>query len=276
MQKSQLRQHIDEAVAYIRQHVTDVPEVAIILGTGLGGISDVIEDKKEIPYSDIPHFPVSTVMSHAGNLVFGQISGKSVVMMAGRVHYYEGYTMQQVTFPVRVMKYLGANTLFISNAVGGMNPQYRKGDIVLTTDHINLMGDNPLIGPNDDTIGPRFPDMSAPYDRELIDLAEDVALNEKIRTQRGVMVAVAGPNLETPAEYRFLRAIGADTVGMSSVPENLVGVHMGMRVMTFSIVTDLCFPDFLAPVNIEEILQIAAESGKKLERLICKLLERME
>lgn len=272
---SKLREQINDAINQIQQNIDIIPEIGIILGTGLGGIADVITDKQYIPYSEIPHFPVSTVKSHAGNLIFGKIGEKWVVVMEGRAHYYEGYTMQQVTFPVRVMKYLGAQTLLISNAVGGMNPQYHKGDIVLTTDHINLMGDNPLIGVNDDDIGPRFPDMSEPYTHHLIDLAEDIAIKHDICTQRGVMVAVAGPNLETAAEYRFLRAIGADTVGMSSVPENLVAVHMGMNVATFSIVTDLCFPDDLQPVNIDEILQIASESGKKLQTLICELIRAM-
>lgn len=258
------RHDIDEAVAFLRSRTRLQPSVGIILGTGLGGLAKEIAVETTVDYGDIPHFPVSTVESHHGRLLFGALGARQVVAMQGRFHYYEGYSMRQVTFPVRVMKFLGVSTLLISNAAGGMNPQFRKGSIMLITDHINLLGDNPLIGPNDDTLGPRFPDMSEPYSRELIALAERVALERKIRTERGVFVAVPGPNLETRAEYRFLRFIGADAVGMSTVPETIVAVHMGMRVLGFSIITDECFPDALQPADVREIIAVAGKAEPNL------------
>jgi len=273
--KSELRRQIDEAVAFLRTRTALVPEVGIILGTGLGQLDKSLTAETHVSYRDIPHFAASTVESHKGELVFGKIGGRPAVVMSGRVHYYEGYTMRQVSFPVRVMQALGATTLLVSNAVGGMNPLFDKGDIVLVTDHINLMGDNPLIGPNDDSLGPRFPDMSQPYDRKLIALAEDVALAEKLRVQKGVLVAVAGPNLETAAEYRFLRGIGADVVGMSLIPENLVAVHGGMRVLAFAVITDLCRPDALEPVDIPKILAVAADAAPRLDRLVTRVVERL-
>jgi purine-nucleoside phosphorylase len=228
-----------------------------------------------IDYAEIPHFPISTVESHRGRLIFGTLGGKQVVAMQGRFHYYEGYTMQQVTFPVRVMKFLGVKTLLISNAAGGMNPQFSRGSLMIITDHINLLGDNPLIGANDETLGPRFPDMSEPYSKRLIALAEEVALELRIRVERGVFVAVPGPNLETRAEYRFLRLIGADAVGMSTVPENIVANHMGMSVLGFSIITDECFPDSLQPAKVEEIIAVAGKTEPKLTAIMKGVVERL-
>ncbi|MBM2845228.1 MAG: purine nucleoside phosphorylase [Bacteroidetes bacterium] len=251
------------------------PGIGIILGTGLGGLAKEINAEVVVDYGDIPHFPLSTVESHHGKLIFGMLGKQKVVAMQGRFHYYEGYSMQQVTFPVRVMKFLGVQTLLISNAAGGMNPQFSRGSIMIITDHINLLGDNPLIGPNDDTLGPRFPDMSEPYNRELIALAEKIALDQRIRTERGVFVAVPGPNLETRAEYRFLRFIGADAVGMSTVPENIVANHMGMRVLGFSIITDECFPDSLQPANVEEIIAVAARTEPKLTTIMKGVVEHL-
>lgn len=264
----------EEAVAFLRTKTAATPGIGIILGTGLGGLVKEMQVKTVIDYGDIPHFPVSTVESHHGKLIFGTMGEKQIVAMQGRFHYYEGYTMRQVTFPVRVMKALGVNTLLISNAAGGINPQFRKGSLMLITDHINLLGDNPLIGPNDDTLGPRFPDMSEPYSKKLRALAEQVALDEKIRLERGVFVAVPGPNLETASEYRFLRLIGADAVGMSTVPENIVAVHMGMAVMGVSIITDECFPDSLRPTGLDEIIAVAGEAEPKLTAIMKRVAER--
>jgi purine-nucleoside phosphorylase len=271
-----LLKRIDEARGHIRTVTDASPLVGIVLGTGLGSLADKIENPVRAPYSEIPHFPVSTVESHAGEFVFGELAGVKVVAMSGRVHYYEGYSMLEITFPVRVMKALGCEYLFLSNAAGGMNPLYDAGDVALTVDHINLMGDNPLIGPNEDELGPRFPDMSEPYDRKLIEIAEEVALDERIVLHKGVFVGVAGPNLETAAEYRFLRTIGADLVGMSLVPENIVAVHAGMRVLAFSVVTDLCLPDSLEPADIQKILKMAAEAEPKLTKLVIGVLRRLE
>ena len=271
-----LRRDIEEAVAALRTRTALVPEVAVILGTGLGALSDTLVVETRVSYGDIPHFAASTVEGHRGELVFGKLAGRPAVVMNGRVHYYEGYTMRQVSFPVRVMQALGARTLIVSNAVGGMNPLFAKGDIMIVTDHINLMGDNPLLGPNDETLGPRFPDMSEPYDRALIRLAEDVALEERIAVKKGVFVAVAGPNLETAAEYRFLRGIGADVVGMSLIPENLVAVHGGLRTLAFAVVTDRCWPDALEPVDIPQILAVAAQAAPRLDRLVSRVVERLD
>ncbi|MEP7218754.1 MAG: purine-nucleoside phosphorylase, partial [Bacteroidota bacterium] len=217
--------------AALAGHGTVEPEIGIILGTGLGRLGEAIEHRATVDYADIPGFPLSTVESHTGRLIVGTLGGKQVVAMQGRFHFYEGYDMGQITFPVRVMRQLGADTLMVSNACGGLNPLHRRGDLMLIEDHINLIGDNPLIGANDDALGPRFPDMSEPYSHELIRLAESVAMDEKIRLHKGTYVAVAGPNLETRAEYRFLRGIGADAVGMSTVPEVIVARHMDMRVL---------------------------------------------
>jgi purine-nucleoside phosphorylase len=270
-----LYDQIQEAAQSIRGEWPKKPRVGIILGTGLGALAQDIAADVTIAYEDIPHFPGSTVESHAGRLVCGTLGGKSVVAMEGRFHFYEGYTLQQVTFPVRVMKALGCDTLIVSNACGGMNPQYSKGDIMIIEDHINLLGDNPLIGPNDDRLGDRFPDMCHAYDRELLQLAKKIALEEHIAVRQGVYVAVSGPNLETAAEYRFLRTIGADVVGMSTVPEVIVAVHSKMRSLGFSAVTDMCLPDALEPVSLKEILTVAAEAEKKLRVLVRKVVERM-
>lgn len=270
-----LKRRISETSSAIRKKVDIKPHVGIILGTGLGELVKEIKGKKTIPYDELPNFPTSAVASHENKLVFGKIGEKNVVAMQGRFHYYEGYSMKEVTFPVRVMKALGIKTLVVSNAAGGMNPNFRAGDLMVITDHINLMGDNPLIGPNDDSLGPRFPDMIEPYDSRLIDLLETVALDAKISLKQGVYVAVAGPNLETRAEYRFLRIIGADAVGMSTVPEVIVAVHAGLQVLGISCITDECLPDALKPANIEMILKVAAEAEPKLSRLISKTIKSM-
>ncbi|MGA9117958.1 MAG: purine-nucleoside phosphorylase [Bacteroidota bacterium] len=272
---TELRKHIDESLKFLRTRTRMEPKIGIILGTGLGGLAKEIQAETVIDYGEIPHFPLSTVESHHGKLIFGKLEGKNVVAMQGRFHYYEGYTLQQVSFPVRVMKFLGVETLLISNAAGGMNPNFRRGSIMIITDHINLLGDNPLIGQNDDTLGPRFPDMSQPYHRELIALAEQVALDLKIKTERGVFVAVPGPNLETRAEYRFLRFIGADAVGMSTVPEDIVANHMGIRVLGFSIITDECFPDSLQPANVDEIIAVANATEPKLTAIMRAVVEKV-
>jgi len=273
---SKLISNINETLEVIRKFTTENYPVGIILGTGLGGLVKDIDVKHQIKYEDLPHFPISTVESHNGKLIFGSINGKNVVAMQGRFHFYEGYTMQQITYPVRVMKFLGVKTLLVSNACGGMNPQYRKGDVMIMVDHINMLGDNPLIGKNEDELGPRFPDMSEPYNYELIKLAENIALENKIKVQKGVYVAVPGPNLETRAEYRFLRATGADVVGMSTIPENIVANHMGMKVMGVSIVTDECFPDTLKAVNVEEIIATAMQAEPKMTLIMKELIKRLK
>jgi len=272
---TELKKKITEARDYVRKQTKTKPDIAIILGTGLGKLAKEIKRPVRVPYSDIPHFPVSTVLGHSGELVIGGLSGKKVVAMSGRVHFYEGYSMEDVCFPLRVMKYLGARTLVVSNAVGGMNPFYERGDIVIIADHINLMGDNPLIGPNDDTIGTRFPDMSEPYTAALIELTEKVALDLKIKVHRGVFVGVQGPNLETRAEYRFMRAIGADTVGMSTVPEVIVAVHMGMKVLGLSVVTDMCLPDALEPASHIRIMKAAERAEPRLTSLVKEVIRRI-
>lgn len=263
-----LRAQIDEAVATIRRQWAGAAHAGIILGTGLGSLAQRIETQAKLEYEAIPHFPRSTAIGHAGQLVFGYLQGLPVVAMEGRFHAYEGYSHQQITFPVRVMKALGARLLIVSNACGGMNANLACGDIVVIDDHINLMGDNPLIGVNDDQLGPRFPDMCWPYDRRLIAAALEIARRENFAAHRGVYVAVTGPNLETRAEYRFLRAIGADVVGMSTVPEVLVAVHSGMRVLGLSVVTDLCLPDALEPHDIQTILGHAASAEPKLRAIV--------
>ncbi len=269
-------EHVEEAARIVRgRWPHGSPTVGIVLGTGLGAVADEIAAEVAIPYPEIPHFPHSTVESHRGQLVCGTLAGRSVMAMEGRFHLYEGYSAAQVTFPIRVMRELGCRTLIVSNAAGGMNPMHSKGDIVVIDDHINLLGLNPLIGPNDDRLGPRFTDMIEPYDRKLQDLALKIALESNVVAHRGVYVAVTGPNLETRAEYRFLRAIGADVVGMSTVPEVLVAVHAGMKVLGFSIVTDLCLPDALEPVKIEDILAVAREAEGKLRTVVRGVLERM-
>ena len=263
---------INESVAFIRKQWTETAKVGIVLGTGLGPLAEKIDIQASIDYGDIPNFPKSTALSHKGRLVCGTLNGLPVVAMEGRLHMYEGYPLKEITLPIRVMKALGADLLVCSNAVGGLNPYYRKGDIMVIDDQINLMGDNPLIGINDDRLGPRFPDMCEPYSSELIERALRIARANDIVAHKGVLVAVAGPNLETRAEYRFLRTIGADVVGMSTIPEVIVAVHAGMRVVGFSVVTDLCFPDALEPADVNEIVRVANETEPKLSALVTGLL----
>jgi purine-nucleoside phosphorylase len=263
-----------ESCAAIQDQSRLEPLVGIILGTGLGGLAGEIQVEKSIPYEEIPHFPLSTVESHQGRLLLGTLGGTPVVAMQGRFHRYEGYSLKEVTFPVRVMRLLGARYLVVSNASGGMNPLWSPGELVLLDDHINLLGDNPLLGPNLDELGPRFPDMSEPYDRELQALAMDVALALEIPLHRGVYVAVPGPNLETRAEYRMLRAMGADVVGMSTVPEVIVARHMGMRVLGISIITDACLPDALEPADVNKIIQTAVGAEPGLTALVREVVSR--
>lgn len=265
------KEEIDEAVKYILDHYDGKPEVGIVLGTGLGGLVTEIEIEKELAYNFIPHFAVSTVESHFGKLIFGKIGTKSVVAMQGRFHFYEGYSMAEITFPIRVLQQLGIKSLYISNAAGGMNLDYQKGDLMFIDDHINMQGVSPLAGPNLDEFGPRFPDMSRPYDPGMIESAVRIANEENIRAHVGVYVSVPGPNLETRAEYRFLRTIGADVVGMSTVPEVIVANHMGLRTFAVSVVTDLCDPDNLEVANVADII----ETATKAEPFLTKILSRM-
>lgn len=266
---------VQAAAQVVRGRCALVPEVGIILGTGLGGLAREIVVEAEVAYRDIPGFPLSTVETHAGRLLLGRLARRPVVAMQGRFHRYEGYDLQQVTFPVRVMHALGARTLVVSNACGGMNPLWGLGELVLLSDHINLLGDNPLVGPNDERLGPRFPDMSAPYDPDLRALARTVALELGIVLREGIYVAVPGPNLETRAEYRMLRAVGADVVGMSTVPEVIVAGHQGMRTVGISIITDQCLPDALEPADIGRIIATAGRAEPQLTRLITTLVERL-
>jgi purine-nucleoside phosphorylase len=261
-----------EAAAFIQSRWPRQPHAGVILGTGLGNLVESMTIEAEIDYSEIPHFLRSTAISHRGRLVCGELAGVPVLVMEGRFHMYEGYDLKDITLPVRVMKHLGASMLVVSNACGGMNPYYKAGDIMLIDDHINLLGGNPLIGINDDRLGPRFPDMCQPYDFALLERAQEVARRENIVAHRGVFVAVAGPNLETRAEYRFLRQIGADVVGMSTVPEVIVAVHCGLRVIGFSIVTDMCLADALAPADVAHIIATANAAGPKLRTLVLGVL----
>jgi purine-nucleoside phosphorylase len=272
---STLRAEIDAAVQAVRAHTQATPGVALVLGTGLGALARQIEHPTIIEYSQIPGFPAATVESHAGRLLVGTLAGRSVVAMQGRFHRYEGYTLQQVTFPVRVLRALGARTLIVSNACGGMNPLWAPGDLMLIADHINLLGDNPLVGPNDDTLGPRFPDMSAPYDAALRAIARDVAAEHRIVLREGVYIAVTGPSLETRAEYRALRMLGADVVGMSTVPEVIVALHGGMRVLGVSIITDQCLPDALEPASVEKIIAVAGRAEPALTTLVTGVIAKL-
>ena len=269
------RERVEAAAHAVRQRFARPVDVAIILGTGLGGLADEMQVDVSIGYEELPNFPLSTVESHRGRLLCGTLGGKTVVAMQGRFHRYEGYSLQQVTFPVRVLRALGAQTLLVSNACGGMHPLWAPGDLMLIADHINLLGDNPLIGPNDDTMGPRFPDMSEPYDATLRKLARRVATERGVTLREGVYVAVPGPNLETRAEYRFLRLIGADVVGMSTVPEVIVARHGGMRVLGLSIITDLCLPDALEPTNLDDILRVAREAEPRLTAVVRGVVEAL-
>jgi purine-nucleoside phosphorylase len=264
-----------EAAAVLRIRFGYRADAAIILGTGLGALASEIDVAVSIDYADIPNFPLSTVQSHSGRLICGRLGGKTVLAMQGRFHRYEGYSLQQVTFPVRVFRALGIETLIVSNACGGLNPLWAEGDVMVIADHINLLGDNPLIGPNDDRLGPRFPDLSAPYDAPLRALAHRVAVENRISVREGVYVAVAGPNLETPAECRYLRAIGADVVGMSTVPEVLVAIHAGMRVLGLSIITDMCLPNQPELPTIEHVIGVAKGAEPKLTALVRGVLEQL-
>jgi purine-nucleoside phosphorylase len=271
-----LYDHIADAAAAVRRVWSGTPAVGIVLGTGLGHFADEITERTEIPYEQIPHFPTSTAPSHKGRLVCGTLAGKPVMAMEGRFHLYEGWTPQQVTFPVRVMKALGCGVLICSNACGGLNPQYTRGDIMLIEDHINLLGGNPLVGPNDDRLGERFPDMCFAYDRELLAVAKRAAQDEKLSVQQGVYAAVSGPNLETRAEYRALRLMGADVVGMSTVPEVIVGVHSKMRNLGLSVITDMCLADALQPVSLAEILHAAKEAEPKVSALVKRVVGEIQ
>lgn len=263
------QKQVEETASFLKAHLNQSVQIGIILGTGLGGLVEEMDIEKVIPYQEIPHFPVSTVESHQGKFIIGKLGGVSVLAMQGRFHLYEGYSMQQITFPVRVMGQMGISHLIISNAAGGLNPAFGKSDIMLITDHINLQGDNPLIGANVKAWGERFPDMSSPYSQELAALAKQVALDQQIHLQQGVYAVVTGPNLETKAEYRFLRNIGADAIGMSTVPETIVAVHMGISVLAFSVITDECFPDALVPALFADIVAAANKAEPKL----CTIIE---
>lgn len=273
---TELFKMISESVAVIKERTKLIPKVGIILGTGMGDLPKKVNKPVAISYKDIPHFPVSTVESHHGNLILGELEKCNVVIMQGRAHRYEGYTMKQITYPVRVMNALGIKVLIVMNATGSVNPLIPAGSLVLLTDHINLMGDNPLIGPNDDRLGPRFPDMSEPYDTKLIALAEEVAREKKIAIHKGTFVAVTGPNLETSAEYRFFQRIGVDLVSMSTVPEVIVAVHSGIKVLGLSTVTDNCLPDCLKPVDINEIIKVSNSKEKDRQAIIMGILRRLK
>jgi purine-nucleoside phosphorylase len=264
-----------EAATFIQEHFETAPEYLLILGTGLGQLAEEMTVDTVLPYDEIPHFPVSTVESHAGKLLLGRLGGKPVMAMQGRFHYYEGYSMQQIVFPVRVAKALGVQTLLVSNACGGLNPNFQRGDIMLINDHINFLGDNPLMGPNDPDLGPRFPDMSAPYTERLMATAEQAALDLGIKMHQGVYLAVSGPMLETKAEYRYMRQLGADVVGMSTVPEVIAAVHMSMEVLGISVITDECFPDSLQPVSLDDVLEAAAMAEPQLTRVVVEVLKRL-
>ena len=271
----QARNQRAEAASFIKERLPIEPEYLLILGTGLGQLAEEMTVELELPYEEIPHFPVSTVESHAGKLLMGNLGGKSVMAMQGRFHYYEGYSMNQIVFPIRVAKMLGIQTLLVSNACGGLNPNYERGDIMLINDHINFLGDNPLIGPNDPNLGPRFPDMSQPYTERLLSTAEQVALDAGIKIHQGVYLAVSGPMLETKAEYRYMRQLGADVVGMSTVPEVIAAIHMSMEVLGISVITDECFPDSLEPVSLDDVLEAAAMAEPHLTRIVVGVLERL-
>jgi len=266
---------IEEARDFLAPKIGPAPEVGIILGTGLGTVASAMKGTVSLPYTDIPNFPVTSVETHAGQLVAGSLAGRAAIVLNGRAHYYEGHSIRDVAFPVRVLRALGARTLVITSASGGLNPLYEAADIVLVVDHINLMGENPLVGPNEDAIGPRFPDMSEPYSRELLAVARETAREDRIPLREGVFAGVAGPNLETRAEYRFLRWAGADLVGMSVVPETIAAVHAGMRVLALSVVTDLCLPDALEAVDIPKILANAAKAEPVLTKLVTRIVKRM-
>ena len=263
------------SVDFIQSKINEKPSIGIILGTGLGGLVNEIEISHEISYADIPNFPVSTVESHSGKLIFGQLGGKSVVAMQGRFHYYEGYDFQQVTYPVRVMKLLGIEKLFVSNASGGVNPDFIVGEIMILNDHINFFPGNPLIGKNFDELGPRFPDMSEPYCPEMIQIAKEIAKENDIRIAEGTYLGLTGPTLETPAEYKFVRTIGADAVGMSTVPEVIVARHMDIPVFAISIITDLGVPGKIKKVSLAEVIEVASRQEPKMTLILKELIARV-
>ncbi|MCX6181158.1 MAG: purine-nucleoside phosphorylase [Bacteroidetes bacterium] len=264
--------NIQQTAQFIQSKINVAPEFGIILGTGLGGLVNEMKIAHSFSYEDLPNFPVSTVESHSGKLIFGTLSGKNVVAMQGRFHFYEGYSMEEIVFPVRVMKLLGIKKLFVSNACGGLNPAFEKGDLFIINDHINLFPGNPLIGKNIDELGPRFPDMSSPYDRIMISNANTVAHGAGILTRNGVYAGLTGPMLESPAEYNYLRIIGADVVGMSTIPEIIAARHMGLPCFACSIITDICYGE-IEPVSLEEIIAIAAKAEPKLTRVIKDLID---
>jgi purine-nucleoside phosphorylase len=270
-----LYQSIQDASSFLRRAIGFQPEAAIILGTGLGGITDHISVAERIPYNEIPHFPESTVQGHKGDLVFGTMAGRSVVVMQGRFHYYEGYTLQEATLPVRIMRQLGARFLFVNSAAGGLNPDFKPGDVMIVTDHINLLGDNPLRGVTDERLGDRFPDMSRPYDEELIEKAEKAALELKEPVKSGVYAAVAGPNLETRAETRMLSMLGADAVGMSTVPEVIVACQVGFKTLALAAITNVNLPDEMEPVSIDKVIAIASAIQPRLAAILEGTLQRM-
>ncbi len=270
----ELMKYINQAVEFLQPQINVTPKVGLILGTGLGDLAQTMEQTACVAYKDIPHFAQSTVESHEGDFLAGYLAGCPIVAMQGRFHFYEGYRLDQITFPVRVMKALGVDLLVVSNAAGGLNPLYKTGDLVIISDHINFMGVNPLVGSNDDRLGPRFPDMSDSYTKNCQDLACEVALTEGLEAHRGVYIGVTGPCLETAAEYRFMRAMGADVIGMSTVPEVIVAVHAGLKVLGISCVTDMCLPDALMPANVEEIIAVAQEAEPKMSRLVTSFLKR--
>jgi purine-nucleoside phosphorylase len=269
----ELFDQIEAAAAAISAPWKETPHAGIILGTGLGGLVEEMDIAATLDYEVIPNFPKSTATSHRGRLVLGRLEGVPVLVMEGRFHQYEGYPLKQITLPVRVMKRLGAKLLIVSQAVGGLNTMYRAGDVMIIDDQINLMGDNPLVGVNDDRLGPRFPDMSAPYDTHLIDKGLEIARQQNFVAHRGVTVAVTGPNLETRAEYRFLRRIGADVVGMSTIPEAIVAVHCGLRTFGLSVITDMCYPDHAEPIHVDRIIATANAAAPKLRALVCGVLK---
>lgn len=265
-----------EAVRFVQGRIAGRPHIGLLTGTGLGEGAAGLNNVVSIDCREIPHFPVSTVPTHQGRLLFGTVAGKAVMAMQGRLHYYEGYGMQEITLPVRVMQVLGVKTIVVSNASGGLNPEFHAGDIMIITDHINLSGNNPLVGPNIDEWGPRFPDMSRVYDRALICLAERSAAEQGIRVQKGVYAGLAGPSLETPAEIRFLRTIGADAVGMSTIPEVIAAVHAGMSILGLSVIANMNIPDRMRPVNIEQIIATAERTAPTLQALIRGVIERLD
>lgn len=263
-----MMEKLDQCLASIRKQTSFQPEIALVLGTGLGNFASRIKAEKILKYEDLLYFPKTTVEGHAGNMILGEFAGKKVAALEGRYHFYEGYSLEEVTFPVCVLRQMGAKILVVTNAAGGINLSYQKGEIILITDHINFMGVNPLVGPNDERLGPRFPDMCAPYSKRLCDITLKAAKSVEVPVSQGVYIGVTGPCLETRAEYRMMKNLGADLVGMSTVPEVIVGVHMGMEILGMSIVTDICDPDHLEPVNIQEIIKVANEAGSRLDKLL--------